>query len=118
MPGPNADAVVVHAGFPNPATDTSLVSLDLNQLLIAHAVSTFFFTIEGNEWEREGIFTGDIAIVDRIVDPRSSDRVIWHHDGQGAFAISQRRAVPEDARIWGVVTAVIHLYRNRDSNAA
>lgn len=118
MPGPSADAVVVHAGFPNPATDTSLVSLDLNQLLIAHAVSTFFFTIEGNEWEREGIFANDIAIVDRALDAKASDRVIWHHDGHGAFAISQRRAAPEDARIWGVVTAVIHVFRRPGSNAA
>jgi DNA polymerase V len=101
--------VSIHAGFPNPAADTTLHSLDLNQLLIAHASSTYLMRISGNEWRRFGIFDGDVAVVDRALDVHRTDLVIWLHDD--CFAISYRPAVPTEAICWGVVTAVIHQYR-------
>ena len=103
--------ISVHTGFPNPATDTSLRSLDLNQLLISHSASTYFFRVRGDEWETAGVFDGDVAIVDRVLDPRATDTVVWWQEAGETFAISRYKAVPETATVWGVITATIHQFR-------
>jgi DNA polymerase V len=100
----------VHGGFPNPAADTRLRSLDLNQLLIRHSVSTYLMHVDGNDWQNTGIYAGDITIIDKALHPRANDLVVWwHHD---AFAISPFHVVPKSAQIWGVVTATIHQFRS------
>lgn len=98
-----------HAGFPNAATDTSLAALDLNQLLIRHSVSTYLLRLRGNQWENVGIFDGDILIVDRALDPRRSDLVVWWHEN--SFAVSHFQHTPATAVFWGVVTTIIHQTR-------
>lgn len=106
----NVQGVSVHGGFPNPAADTRLRSLDLNQLLIRHSVSTFLMRIDGNDWQNVGIWADDIAIVDKALNPRSNDLVVWwRHD---TFAISAFHGAPKNAQIWGVITATIHQYRS------
>jgi DNA polymerase V len=105
----NTPGVAVHDGFPNPAADERLQGLDLNQLLITHSISTFLMRIEGNEWQDIGIFAGDIAIVDKALDPRPGDLVVWWSDG--TFAVSECHRLPKDAIIWGIVTSVIHRFR-------
>lgn len=111
MPQDNSQGVSVKAGFPNPATDTSLPTLDFNQLLIEHRASTYMFRVRGSEWQDAGVFDGDIAVVDRALDPRKTDTVVWWGETEGDFAISKRSAVPAGAAIWGVVTATIHQFR-------
>ena len=101
--------VSVHAGFPNPATDANLESLRLEELLIAHPVSTFFLRISGRQWEAQGIFDGDLAIVDRAIEARAADLVIWWQEE--TFLISQRELVPGNATIWGIVISIVHQYR-------
>lgn len=105
------EGVSIHAGFPNPAADTSLRSLDLNQLLVRHSASTYFFRIRGSEWEDAGIFDGDIAIIDRAVAIRKTDTVIWWNQNANEFNISGCKKVPSDATVWGVITAAIHQFR-------
>jgi DNA polymerase V len=100
-----------HTGFPNPATDTSLTGLSLDQLLITHPLSTYFMRIEGDEWQELGVFDGDIAIIDRAVEPKKHDLVVWVKDD--TLAISQKSTVPEGATLWGVVTAVVHQFRKK-----
>lgn len=107
----NPQGVSVHAGFPNPATDKSLRSLDLNQLLIEHSVSTYYFRIRGEQWKDIGILDGDIAIVDRALDARPGDLVVWWRDGDDSFSISTPKTMPQDTVGWGVVTATIHQFR-------
>ncbi|HEV2402701.1 MAG TPA: S24 family peptidase [Candidatus Saccharimonadales bacterium] len=111
-PGDDQDdnAVTVHSGFPNPADDRSLGSLDLQQLLVTRPISTFLFRIRGHNWESLGIFDSDIAIVDRTPYPTPNDLAIWWGE-QGVCSISQFRDIPKSATIWGVVTAIIHQYR-------
>jgi SOS-response transcriptional repressor LexA len=106
------DGVSVHSGFPNPATDQRLQTLDFNRLLVQHATSTYMFRVRGNEWEGAGVFDGDIAVVDRALDPRKSDVVLWWDDSSGEFAISKYTAMPKQAALWGVVTSTIHQFRN------
>lgn len=104
------DGVSVHDGFPNPATDTSLQTLDLNKLLVRHGASTYFMKIMGNTWGEVGIFDNDIALIDRALKPKTNDMVIWA-DGD-ELVISAKHKVPMDTPVWGVVTTVIHRYRN------
>jgi SOS-response transcriptional repressor LexA len=105
------DGVSVHAGFPNPAADKNLQTLDFNRLLVQHGSSTFMFRVRGNEWEGVGVFDGDIAVVDRALDPRKADVVIWWDEVRGEFVIGTYRAKPTEALQWGVVTFTIHSLR-------
>ena len=106
----NADnGVSVHMGFPNPAADKRLRGLDLNQLLVDRPSSTFIFRIRGEEGITQGIFDGDIAVVDRAAAARTNDFVLWH-DGE-RFKMSRPSRIADGASTWGVITAVIHQYR-------
>lgn len=103
--------VSVQRGFPNPALDTSLPTLDFNQLLIKHRASTYMFRVQGGQWQDAGVFDGDIAVVDRALDALKTDTVIWWDEPNGEFAISKKSAMPQTAALWGVVTASIHQFR-------
>jgi hypothetical protein len=67
--------------------------------------------VRGNEWEAAGVFDNDIALVDRALDPRRSDVVIWWDDTRGEFIISVYSKMPAGASLWGVITASIHEFR-------
>lgn len=103
------DGVSVHDGFPNPATDSSLQLLDLNSLLIKHRISTYFMRIAGDDRREQGIFDGDIVIIDRALKPKRNDLVVWW-EGE-TFRLSPKHAVPLDTPTWGVVTSTIHQFR-------
>lgn len=109
LTNPSADGVSIHTGFPNAATDTRLRSLDLNQLLISHPSSTFMFRIRGDQGITQGMFDGDIAVVDRMMSARPGDLILWH-DGQ-QFTVSRSSRIATGATTWGIVTAVIHAFR-------
>lgn len=103
--------VAVHAGFPNPAADRSGTPspLSLDQLLVLHPSSTYFFRISGDSGLERGIFDGDIAIIDRALTPCLGDLLlVWAGEG---FTI---RAYSTDYRPhepWGVITSIVHDYR-------
>lgn len=105
----NPDGVTVHDGFPNPATDTSLQPLDLNSLLITHTATTYLMRLSGDEWQALGIFDGDILIVDRSVNARPNDLVVWTKADR--FIISHEHQVEEGSPVWGVITSTIHQFR-------
>lgn len=107
--GDEQTGVSEHTGFPNAATDSSLTSLDLAKLLIKNPASTYFMRISGNEWAEQGIFAGDIAIVDRALQAHPTDLVVWVHEAE--LAISTLPRVKEGSEVWGVVTHTIHGYR-------
>lgn len=105
----DTDGVSVHAGFPNAGADRNLHSLDLNQLLMPRPISTFMFRIRGEQGITQGLFDGDIALVDRGLRARPHDLVLWH-DGQ-QFNLSHSRRIRAGSTVWGVITAVVHQYR-------
>lgn len=104
-----SDGVSVHTGFPNPALDNrgrQALALDLNQFLIRQPHSTYLFRISGHNWASQGVFDGDVAVIDRALPPRGSDLVVsWQHD---SFMVCRQRSLPEGCETWGVVTALIH----------
>jgi len=105
----NPDGVSVHDGFPNPAVDTSLQTLDLNSLLITHTATTYLMRLAGDEWQQLGIFDGDILIVDRSLSPRPNDLAVWAQ--QERFVITRKHEVSEGSPVWGIVSSVIHVFR-------
>ena len=119
----------IYAGFPSPADDHMDISLDLNEYLIKHPSATFYIYVKGDSMINDGLYSGDIMIVDRSLSPRSKDVVIAVLDGE--FTVkriykknNQIYLVPSnkkyesiaikkdmDFQIWGVVTHAIHHFR-------
>ncbi len=117
---------LISAGFPSSAENYLEKSLDLNDLLIKHASSTFFIRVIGNSMQDGGINSGDILIVDRalsiannkIVVARLNDeftvkRILIKDDK--IYLVPDNKKYPPieitseiDFEIWGVVTFVIH----------
>lgn len=87
---------IVFAGFPSPAEDHLDQPLDLNEFLISNKPSTFFTQVEGDSMEGEGIFSGDIAIVDKSIEAVSGDIIIAIYNG--GFLIKRLRK--ESTKIW------------------
>lgn len=108
--GVSQDGVAVHTGFPNPAIDASLKDLDLNQLLIAHSASSYMMRVQGNTWQHLGIFSGDIAIIDRSLTAHQNDIVVWWHDD--TFMLSHLSQAPKDSTVWGMVTSTTHIFKD------
>lgn len=107
--------VSIHAGFPNAANNGSHQKiLDLNALLIAHPVATFFMQLDSNLWQDQGMFAGDIIIIDRALKPRSTDLIIWW-EGED-FIIGPKVKAPKDSPTWGVVRSVIHQFRKHPAH--
>lgn len=118
--------VPVAAGFPSPAEDYIEAQLDLNQYLIRHRAATFFVRASGNSMLGAGIYSGDLLIVDRAIQPADGNIIIAVVNGeltvkrlskQGdrllLVAENEQYAPLEinehtEFHIWGVVTNVIH----------
>jgi DNA polymerase V len=110
----DSDGVSVHSGFPNPALDhrgeDRPLALDLNRLLVQRPSSTYLFRIAGHHWSDQGIYDGDVAVIDRAAQASPGDLIIaWRN---GAAAICRQRQLERGDRPWGVVTAIIHQYRS------
>ncbi len=115
----------VSAGFPSPAEDFIEGSLSIDDLLIKHPNSTYLLRVVGDSMIRAGIYTGDILVVDRSVEPSENAIVIATIDGE--FTVKRLKTisgvpclVAENANykpfvlktgmelvIWGVVVGVI-----------
>lgn len=115
----------VHAGFPSPAEDHVGKRIDALEHLIKHPQATFTMSVRGDSMREEGIFDGDVILVDRAIKPRSGHVVVAVIDGEFACKKLSERAgrmklkaanptyadiVPKDGQtveIWGVVIASI-----------
>lgn len=110
------------AGFPTSVDDSIEMALDLNQYVVKNPATTFFVRAEGDSMRDAGIFSGDILVVDRSLDPRSGNVVIavifdeltikrLRLEKQKAFLVAENPdyepiEITEemDSSIWGVVT--------------
>ena len=72
----------VPAGFPSPADDYMEHSLDLNAYLIQHPAATYLARAKGHSMTGQGIFDGDLLIVDRSLEAQHGQIVIAALDGQ------------------------------------
>jgi SOS-response transcriptional repressor LexA len=92
--------------FLTPKGSGTPVSLDLKELLTPNAESTYLFRINGHVWADQGVVDGDIAIVDKELQPQADDLVInWH---EGGFSVCRYWQLTPGEEALGVVTNVIH----------
>lgn len=116
----------VRAGFPSPAQDYIVESIDLNKELIQHPSTTFCAKVVGDSMIEANVYDGDILIVDRSLEPHTGDMAVCFLNGeftlkyicvednevflQPANPNYPRIKVEEESsfRIWGIVTFSIH----------
>ena len=72
----------IKAGFPSPAQDYLRESLDFNRDLIKHPEATFYGRVDGDSMIDAGICDGDIAVIDRSVEPQNGDVVVGYINGE------------------------------------
>ncbi|MEP4892444.1 MAG: translesion error-prone DNA polymerase V autoproteolytic subunit [Aliiglaciecola sp.] len=76
--------IKVHAGivgFESPAAEYTQLKLDLDQLLIDHPSATYIGLAEGESMKGDGIFSGDLLIVDRAQSIKDQDVVVANLNG-------------------------------------
>lgn len=72
----------IKAGFPSPAADYLQESLDFNRDLIKHPEATFYGRVDGDSMIDAGICDGDIAVIDRSLEPMNGDVVVGYINGE------------------------------------
>lgn len=72
----------IKAGFPNSADDYLQESLDFNRDIIKHPEATFYGKVEGDSMIDLAIEEGDIAVIDRSVEPEHGDIIVAYIDGE------------------------------------
>lgn len=117
----------LRAGFPSPAEDHNLESINLTRELIDHPNTTFMARVVGDSMIDANIHEGDILIIDRSLDFEDNDVAVCFINGEFNIKYIERtkenevylvsanpkypkiKVEPEDNFIlWGVVTYVIH----------
>ena len=116
----------VPAGFPSPAEDFMDLDLNLQAYLVQHPSATFCVRVTGDSMQNAGIFSGDVMVVDRALEPKNNTIVLAVLDGEFTVKRIQKRGgqlflKPEnetfkpieiteemDFKVWGVVTHIIH----------
>ena len=122
----------IMAGFPSPAEDYLNDSLDFNRDLIRHPEATFYGRVEGDSMIEAGICNGDIAVIDRSLEPQHGDVIVAYidreftvkfldlthrHEGYIELKPANPAFTPiriDDAsnfRVWGVVVYTIKKWR-------
>lgn len=115
-------------GFGAAADDYMERGIDLNEQLILNKPATFFFRMNGDAMIDDGIFSGDILIVDRSIKPLSGKLIVAVLDGELLVRRIQRNTTSVEllcankrmsniqlsnfddrSNVWGVVTCVIHV---------
>lgn len=116
----------VSAGFPSPAEDFMDLDLNLQEYLVQHPSATFCVKVTGDSMQNAGIFSGDVMVVDRALEPKNKTIVLAVLDGEFTVKRIHKKGGslylnPEnenfkpieiteeiDFKVWGVVTHIIH----------
>ena len=113
------------AGFPSPATDWVERDLNIADVLVPHAASTYIVRVAGDSMNGIGIFDGDLLVVDKALEAAHGSLIIAVLEGvfvlkrlevrgDEMWLSSEHPAYPplfvaqdRESVIWGVVTFVI-----------
>ena len=66
----------VQAGCPSPAEDHAGKRIDVLENLIRHPQATYQMRVKGDSMRDEGIFDGDVILIDRAITPRHGHIVV------------------------------------------
>ena len=118
----------VPAGFPSPAADHIEKHISLDQALNLRAAHVYLVTIEGDSMQDAGIFSGDLAVVDRAIEAGHGHVVValLNNDpickrlskkGNTLILISENPKYPnryimegDELSIWGVITHTVRTH--------
>jgi DNA polymerase V len=116
------------AGFPSPGDDMVEQPLDLNDLLVENPTATFFVRVAGDSMEGARIFSGDVLVIDRSIEPEPGMIVVAAVYGElvvkrlqktpaGHVLMSENEGYEpilidevEGCFIWGVVTGSARVF--------
>ncbi len=118
-------------GFGAAADDYMERGIDLNEQLILNKPATFFFRMNGDAMMDDGIYSGDVLIVDRSIKAANNKVIVAIIDGEllvrrleknlnnvvlaaanKKISNIQLSAFDDRINVWGVVTCVIHILEN------
>lgn len=131
--GPIAEAGVklpmcsfqVPAGFPSPAADHIEQHISLDEVLNIRAPHVYLVAITGESMQGIGIFEGDLAVVDRALEPAHGHVVVALLNnepvckrlckrGREVILLSENPKYParyvlegDELSIWGVITSTV-----------
>ena len=72
----------VAAGFPSEATNYAQKTIDFNKLLVRHKETTFCLRAGGDSLSGDGIYKGDLLVVDKLKEPYENSIVVFSIDGE------------------------------------
>lgn len=72
----------VKAGFPSPAEEELVDTINLDQYLVARPEATYLLTVSGDSMIEAGIQPGDLVLVEKGGVPKKNDIVIAQVDGE------------------------------------
>ena len=122
----------IKAGFPSPADDYLRDSLDFNRDLIKNPEATFYGRVSGDSMRDAGINEGDIAVIDRSLQPADGDVIVAYvneeftikyldltHKEEGYIELRPanpnyspiRIDATDNFRVWGVVVWTIKQWK-------
>ena len=126
-------APTIKAGFPSPADDYVHDSLDFNRDMIRNPEATFYGRVSGDSMIDAGICDGDIAVIDRSLQPMDGNVIVAFVNGEFTIKyldlkhkeegyIELKPANPnyspiridgeDNFRVWGVVVWTIKQWRH------
>jgi len=121
----------VPAGFPSPAADHIEKHISLDELFDIRAPHVYLVRIDGDSMQGAGIYSGDMVVVDRSIDPISGDIVIaalnsepllkrLHLRDNAVILLSENPKYParhvmegDELMIWGVVKYSVRDHDNK-----
>ena len=119
----------VRAGFPSPAEDFQAERIDVLKYIILHPQATYTLRVRGDSMRDEGIFDGDVILVDRAIKPRHGHIVVAVVDGAftckklwlrgGKLKLMSANPdypdiVPQEGQtieVWGIVIASVKRFK-------
>jgi SOS-response transcriptional repressor LexA len=90
---------------------SNVQGLDLNELLITHALSTYFMKVAVDMPELS-LQEGDVLLVDRALVPKKNDLVVAAINEDPELKIVKFSDITEEFEFWGVAEHVIRKLRS------
>jgi len=73
---------LVQAGFPSPAEEELVDTINLDEFLVSRPEATYLLTVSGDSMIDAGIHPGDFVLVEKGETPQKNDIVIAQVDGE------------------------------------
>lgn len=115
----------IPAGFPSPAADHIEQQISMDEVLNIRAPHVYLVSISGDSMQGAGIYDGDLAVVDRSIEPAHGHIVVallntepvckrLSKRGHQVVLLSENPKYPpryvlegDELTIWGVITSTV-----------